>query len=211
MRPRLTLVLFAAFFCAGCSDTRDPGIDGGVLDAGGGSRDAALSSDAGDFFDAIVPIGPGLDAGGPPLDAGAGDPNELVWRLDGTEVARSSGAEAASTYLFLPHWGRNVQAYWTSTPAPGVYECADMQPAGGDIRVGLITSDNMWANLGGVPERWKTLNITDCNYGPDTYRIRLELTNTSGRYTGNLHIEVIGAGPRAGEVLELDGVFDIPY
>ena len=133
----------------------------------------------------------------------------LIWRLDGAEVARSYGAEAGPDYLFLPHWGRNVQGYWTSTPAPGTYGCADMTPTG--LRVGLLTVDNSWANLAGLPDRWKNLNITSCAFTPDTYTVTLTLDATSGRYTGTVHIEVIGAAERAGETLTVDGTFDIAW
>ena len=58
------------------------------------------------------------------------DEGLLIWRLDGNEVARSYGAEAAhyvsndSGYLFPPYRGRNVQTYLTnySTVQTETYE-----------------------------------------------------------------------------------------
>ena len=196
---RVPLTALAIVLCAACGDTRGGGSDGG-LDAGAPAGDASPGPDAGPMA--------GADAGPlPGEDAGAPDPNELVWRIDGAEVARSTGAEAGADYLFLPHWGRNVQAYFTSPPAPGTYGCADMETSG--VRVSLITMDNMWAGLEGVPARWKTLNIPNCAFGPDTYDVTLSLTETSGRYVGTVHIEVVGAGERAGETLTIDGTFDV--
>jgi len=206
----LSMAMLALALCAACGDTRGAGADGG-LDAGAlGGADAGPSkgADAGPARGAAPPPRTGA---GPATgeDAGAPDPNELVWRLDGAEVARSSGAEAGSDYLFLPHWGRNVQAYFTSPPAPGTYRCADMGASG--VRVSLITMDNSWAGLDDVPARWQTLNIPGCDFSPDTYTVTLTLTETAGRYRGTLHIEVAGAAERAGETLTLDGTFDVAY
>ncbi|MFW5920229.1 MAG: hypothetical protein ACOCUS_00210 [Polyangiales bacterium] len=211
---RLLWVIALAGLCAACSDGRRVGSDAGDTgDGGAPAGDAAAGSDAGGGRDAGTPPGSdggsgAEDGGSMGSDAGADDPNELVWRLDGEEVARSTGAEAAADYLFLPHYGRNVQAYWSSPPAPGVYTCAEM---GSGVRVGLLTMDNTWANLDDLPERWKTLNIPNCDYGPDSYTVTLDLATTADRYTGTLQIEVVGAEERAGEVLTVDGTFDIAY
>ncbi len=204
-----SVALLLALVVSGCGDPRPSGggdagpamDDGGAptRDAGPGGLDAMVGDDAG-----TAPV----DAG-TATDAGADDPNVLIWRLDGVEVARSTGAEAGADYLFLPHWGRNVQAYWTSPPAPGTHGCADMTATG--LRVGLLTVDNSWANLDALPERWKNLNITSCAFTPDTYTVTLTLDATSGRYRGTLHIEVVGAAERAGETLTVDGTFDIAY
>jgi hypothetical protein len=140
------------------------------------------------------------------------DENQLAWVLDGVEIARASGAEADSTYLFLPYFGRNVQATWTSPPAPGTYDCADI--IAGTMQIALITSDNGWANLDDLPAQWDNLNINTCNAAgtiPDTVEMTLTLTTTQGRYTGSYWAQIVGAGPRAGETLVLDGTFDVAY
>lgn len=147
--------------------------------------------------------------GGTGADA---DPNELAWYLDGVEVARADGAEGDPTYLFLPHYGRNVQAYWPAA-RPGTYGCDEII-ADPNLDLSLITSDNGWSNLENLPARWKTLVIADCNVSgtyPDTVDMALTLTRTQGRYTGTYWAQIIGAGERAGEVLDIEGTFDIAY
>ncbi|MFH1437432.1 MAG: hypothetical protein ABIJ56_17130, partial [Pseudomonadota bacterium] len=65
-------------------------------------------------------------------DGSGGEEGLLVWSLNGVEVARATGAEAGystgdDVYLFLPYWGRNVQAYFSSysTLPTGTYSCTD--------------------------------------------------------------------------------------
>lgn len=140
------------------------------------------------------------------------DENQLAWVLDGVEIARASGAEADSTYLFLPTFGRNVQATWASPPAPGTYDCTDI--IAGTIQIALITTDNGWANVDDLPAQWGDLNINTCNAAgtiPDTVEMTLTLTTTQGRYVGSYWAEIVGAGPRAGETLVLEGTFDVAY
>ena len=148
----------------------------------------------------------------PPDEGVADEAGLLVWSLDGVEVARSHGAEAGSTYLFLPTWGRNVQVYFTDNLSleAGTYGCADYMS--GPVNVSLITVDNTWAGLENLPERWKNLNIAYCNStgtSPDSVDMHVTFDETGSHLRGSYGCTVTGAAERAGETLTLEGTFSI--
>jgi hypothetical protein len=148
-------------------------------------------------------------------DADSGEDAILVWILDGVEVARSFGAEVAggtSAYIFLPYWGRNVQATLGDygSLVPGIYYCDDY--ATGPVNVSLITSDNSWAGLEDLPEEWKTLIVTYCDAvgtSPDAIDMWLRLDAVGARLAGQYQATIVGAGPRAGHTLVIEGTFDV--
>jgi hypothetical protein len=144
-------------------------------------------------------------------EPGTGDEALLVWYLNGAEVARAEGAEASTTYLFLPYWGRNVQVYFTGyeSIAPGTYGCNFMT---GPVNVSLITSDNSYSHLENLPDRWKSLNIAYCDAAgtyPDAIDMWIRLDEIGSRLRGAYGCTIAGGGERAGETLTIDGTFDV--
>jgi predicted small lipoprotein YifL len=149
----------------------------------------------------------------PPADEGGVDETGLlVWYLDGAEVARSHGAEASATYLFLPTWGRNVQIYFpdSATLPTGTYGCDDYMA--GPVNATLTTTDNTWAGLENLPDRWKTLTIAYCDTSgtyPDTVDMWVRFDETGSHLGGGFGCTIVGGGERAGETLTIEGTFNI--
>jgi len=224
IKLRTTVLLTACSFlirCGGSTEVSDAGLEGTDApdlaepgdDPGPDAPPDAVPETAADLLpdseeDAAVDLPVDVTA-----DEGVVDETGLlVWYLDGVEVARSHGAEAGSTYLFLPTWGRNVQVYFPDSLSlgTGTYGCDDYMS--GPVTVGLITVDNTWAGLENLPERWKNLNITYCNSTgtyPDSVDMHVTFDETGPHLRGSYGAAVTGAGERAGETLTIEGTFSI--
>jgi len=221
MRRLLFVVLIGTVLvvgptCRGKGGDEDADGDGDVDSGADGDADTDVDTDADTDIDTDADVDGDGDADGD-TDADADeDPDAvLVWTLDGVEVARSFGAEVAggtSAYLFLPYWGRNVQAILGDygSLVPGIYDCDDYTT--GPVNVSLITSDNSWAGLEDLPEEWKTLIIAYCDAAgtyPDAIDMWLRLDTVGARLVGQYQATIIGGGPRAGHTLVIDGTFDV--
>lgn len=200
---------------AGCGEDAGGDGDGGSSHTTTGSGSTA--SGGGGQGGAVSGTGSGaMGAGGAAGGAGGGSGGEadavLIWTLNGSEVARAYDAEVSTDYLFLPYWGRNVQAYFTGYPSipTGTYGCGDF--SSGPVNVSLITSDNSWSNLDNLPDRWKNLNIVYCDQAgtyPDSIDMWLRLDEVGARLRGVFQATIVGAAERQGETLVIDGVFDV--
>ncbi len=190
----------------GSGATPPPGLtDGAAQDAPSDSTDPHT----GDGDASVAPDAPSVDG------APSGPPT-IVWEVDGVVVASLTTFEAfyivsQGTYgMDFPHWGRSIQAWLPKDPVPGtIVSC----PTGGTGNLSLITSDNSYAGLGALPDRWKNLTFVSCGAqnGGDVVTARdLIITTVSpARIAGSYEILVQGAGVRAGSTLRVHGVFDV--
>lgn len=227
------------FDLGGGRDTVSTG-DGASHDASAladiGAADAAADGDAAGPDAACVPECGAAECGADPVcgtacgeclptqecDEGACIAARVVtqWSLDGTIVNTTTSGEAIYTaaydtmFVGLPHYGRNIQINIAdaSTANRLSYSCADEPITIGPLS--LITSDNGWAELDALPDRWKSLilNGSHClNPAEDTLSVwELEVTSVDpGHVVGTATIEITGGGPRAGETLRIESAFDL--
>lgn len=236
---QLCLALLLAAGCADdAADTEGPGaLDGGQevgVDADADiSADAAAPDTGGDaHIDAVTEdTGPDTrvgDADAQPFDGGedsgedAGSTDaHMTWRLDGDLVYEATSHEAGylagqnTVYVYMPHWGRNVQIDITgASDATAVdLQCGDDW---GTANLSLTTSDNGHSRLDDVPTEWQglVLNEHHCQNAPSSgdQITRWELTLThvgADRVAGSFAMTIDGAQERAGSTLTIAGTFDV--
>lgn len=144
------------------------------------------------------------------------DDGEMIWRLDGVEVAHTYGADAVhfpdsdSASLFLPAQGRHdlrvvFNAY--SAFLSGYYDCDDF--ISGIIHVTLSTLFR--PGFENLPLRWKDLIMTYCGMPGevDDINMWIDFEEVGTHLQGDFHCTIIGAGIRMGETLTVDAEFDL--
>jgi hypothetical protein len=241
---RLLACLFLCFAAAGCSDDAGgPGAsvdvdesdatspDVASVDADAGAPDATSDEDTG--RDSGVDAAPdaGRDAHEDATDGGgedtgrdaapdAGEPDaHMTWKLDGQVVYEATSYEAGhvsgGVYVYMPHWGRNVQIDITNASSTGTVDlaCGDDW---GSANMGLTTSDNGHSGLDDVPSEWQQLLLNEhhCDSGTtdgdQLTRWQLELSHvSSSRVAGSFAMTIVGAQERAGSTLTIEGQFDV--
>jgi len=218
------LAALAVIFAAGCGGGDSDGLPDDGFPEGIDAPD--FSQTDGDAMPETAPepapdlppetpeedLGPDVPADLPADEGGVDETGLLVWYLDGAEAARSHGAEASTTYLFLPTWGRNVQVYFPDslTLPTGTYGCDDYMA--GPVNATLTTTDNTWAGLENLPDRWKVLTIAYCDASgtyPDTVDMWVRFDETGAHLRGGFGCTIVGGGERTGETLTLEGTFDV--
>ena len=148
-------------------------------------------------------------------------PTWLVWKVNGQTKATHTSHE--SSYwkdrdlgdVLLPKSGRNVMLSVLDVSQGGgfFWSCDDQNPRG---YMSVLTSDNGWSKLDALPAPWKNVTFAsgrDCmpigglKDEFKTFRFSVSESST-GVLKGDLEIEIVGAGPRRGSTLTIEGKFD---